>query len=160
MSYSTQNLGSLMDDLGAEETKSGKSRARQKSDSVPFWRSNAFAVTLAVIAFAVCAGGVWYSFFSGGPPHPPGHVLLIDVKTGELFNAPTRRLTLPAKNPTTGERNLFPVEKGDDGQWRINQHYLGGVENFGYDSGIVSDIKNGTVHPADSSPKSYDMHSN
>lgn len=156
MSYSTQNLGSLMDDLGSEESAGkGKSKARKQADGQPFWKSQGFAITLAVISVSVLVGGTWYSFFTGGPPQPPNRVMLIDIKTGEMFEAPTRRLVLPAKNPATGERNLFPVAKDNKGQWRIGQHYLGGVEGSGYSAEVVLSVSEGTVQPASGSPQKY-----
>jgi hypothetical protein len=151
MSYSTQNLGSLMDDLGSDESAGrGKSKARKRTDGQPFWKSQGFAITLAVIAVSVLAGGTWYSFFSGGPPRPPGAIVMIDIQTGELFHVSTKRLAIPTMNPTTELRNLYPVFKSQDGDWEIGGHYLEGVENRGFNQSVVIDLASGKVRPSSS----------
>lgn len=151
MSYSTQNLGSLMDDLGSQESAGGTKGARRaESEGQAFWKSQGFVISLAVVAFAVLVGGVWYSFFTGGPPRPPGSVTLLDVKTGEMFVTSTKRLALPAKNPNTGERSLFPIFKNDNGEWTLTEHYHAGVEETGYSQDVIPNLSSGRLNINDS----------
>jgi len=154
MSYSTQNLGSLMDDIGADEgADRGKARTHKREGGQPFWKSQGFAIGLAVVAVAVLSVGMWYSFFSGDAPKTPNTVMLLDVQTGELFEAPTRRLMLPAKNPDSGARVLFPVTEGEDGLWQIGGHYLSGVEYTDYSKEIVLSLQTGAVRVTDSTAR-------
>ncbi|MCB9848994.1 MAG: hypothetical protein H6814_11335 [Phycisphaeraceae bacterium] len=138
MSYSTQNLGSLVDDLATPET-TGRGKAA-KGEKTAFWKSQGFVLTLAVIAVAVLLGGMWVTFFNNGGVKVPSSVTLLDIKTGEMFSTSTDRLALPAKNPGTGERTLFPIIKDDTGGWYIPAHYHEGVENAGYSPEVIPDL--------------------
>jgi len=155
MSYSTQNLGSLMDDIGADESATGAGKAKRKraESDTPFWKSQGFAAGLAVVAVIVLCTGIWFSFFTGGAPKPPSSVTLLDVKTGELYQTSTKRLMLPAKNPDSGERCLFPVFKDDEGEWRIGTHYQGAVAGIEFNPQVVLDLDSGRINATDSRPK-------
>lgn len=159
MSYS-QNLGSLMDDIGADQGVGGKkakggNRSGGSGGSTPFWKSQGAVGALAVLAVVVLVLGVWFSFFSGGAPKPPSSLMLIDVSTGEMFSVKLgkRSHVIPAKNPDTGVRSIFPVEESDDGGWKINERYLFALDDVKYNSSVIVDINNGTVVPTDDDPK-------
>lgn len=157
MSYSTQNLGSLMDDLGIEEDAGGKRTrgGKTKDGDTPIWKSQGAVAALAVLAVAVLCLGIWYSFFSGGAPKMPNRVMLLDVKTGELFvtNPRKHRLMLPAKNPNTGERVLFPVRKNDNGDWIVPEHYRSGVDNIEFSRSVILNLDTGRVRVTDEDAK-------
>ncbi|MDX2130488.1 MAG: hypothetical protein SFY69_00360 [Planctomycetota bacterium] len=83
-------------------------------------------------------------------------VLLVDLETGELIDAPYpsgKSISLPAINPATSKRSLFPVEK-TDGQWRVEARYLSMVKEFVPKPEALTDPKAGTVKVANESPKS------
>jgi len=152
MSYSTQNLGSLMDDLGSEESAGGgKAKHRTGSGGQPFWKSQGFAITLTIVAVVVLAGGTWYSFFSGGPPKPPSVMTLIDLHTGELYSVKlgSRAYFIPMKNPATGSRSLYPVSKDDNENWVISERFQDALGGEDVDKSVIGDMSNGVVVPID-----------
>jgi hypothetical protein len=76
---------------------------------------------LVIVAVLVLAVSLWMNLGGSNVPRP-GAVLVADVETGELFSIDTsgRKIALlPATNPDTGERTLFPVRKEEDGSWVI-----------------------------------------
>jgi hypothetical protein len=80
----------------------------------------------------------------------------VDLQTGELVEAPfpkDRAVSLPATNPATSARTLFPVEKRD-GKWFVGARYLPYVKDFVPQPGeVLVDAKAGEVKVANDSPK-------
>lgn len=76
---------------------------------------------LVIVAAVVLVVSLIFSL--RGPNVPkPGQVTVADVESGELFSIDTsgRKIALlPAKNPDTGERTLFPVRQDESGNWVI-----------------------------------------
>ena len=147
-----------MDDLGAEEGAGGKAAKGRKGaggESTPIWKSQGAVVALAMVAALVLCIGVWFSFFSGGAPKAPSAMLLIDVSTGELYEAKLgkRSWVIPMKNPDTGVRSIFPVRKSDDGQWSIHERYLGAMDGIPVNSSVLIDAENGIVIPQSENAK-------
>jgi hypothetical protein len=142
-----------MDDLGSDEGAGGKKAKGHKGSSggsTPFWKSQGAIGALAIVAVVVLCFGIWFSFFSGGAPRPPSSMTLIDVKTGELFSIKfgKRSHVIPAKNPETGDRCVFPIEKTEDGDWIINDRYFPALEGIDFSSSVLVDVNNGTVIPS------------
>jgi hypothetical protein len=79
-----------------------------------------------VLAVGALGFSVWKFGLSGGRIDQPDSFMTVDIMTGQLYDlrkGKARGMTLPSKNPETGERTLFPVE-GEDGNWRIVQAYM------------------------------------
>ncbi|MEO1534690.1 MAG: hypothetical protein AAFS11_03900 [Planctomycetota bacterium] len=84
---------------------------------------------IALIVIGLLAGiiGVVFAMRGMGPVETAADVTLVDVYTGELFEANTsgRSVMIPMLNPDTGEASLFPVAKDEEtGEWHIAGRYL------------------------------------
>lgn len=86
-------------------------------------------------------------------------IVFIDAKSGELYEASTSKRTaiIPEKNPDTGTYTLFPVTKTDDGNWRIDERYLGGVDPKKEGYTAILSAQSGEVRASGSSPKSIKL---
>lgn len=54
----------------------------------------------------------------------PSGYMTVDVLTGQLYllkKGKAKGMVLPAKNPETDERTLYPVEETDSGEWELDQ---------------------------------------
>lgn len=115
---------------------------------------------IAVIGAAVvAAAAASYWMVSGDDlPKLKHHVVLVDITTGELFEASTAKKSaiIPEKNPTSGKYTLFPVSKGTDGVWKISPRYLDSMEKDTVATALVS-AKSGEVKVASESPKSITL---
>lgn len=112
-------------------------------------------IILIVVAFGALGFSVWKFGFTGGPDLPDS-VLLVDVKTGDLFELDIggrKAAYYPEKHPDTGDRTLMPVMQGDDGSWRIGGRMLPALEDVKGDMPAVIDISNGTVSVTTNRPR-------
>lgn len=78
-------------------------------------------IILIVAAVGVFGFSIWKFGFSGGVGLPDA-VLLMDVRSGNLFEidiSGKKAAAYPEKHPDTGEYTLIPIEKGENGSWRI-----------------------------------------
>jgi hypothetical protein len=93
-------------------------------------------------------------------PNLSHELKLADIRTGELFSLDSsgRSIPVPACNPATGERNLFPVAKNDAGAWVVDARALQQIqatrpeqaEGLNLESGLViepGDVKR--IRPRD-----------
>ena len=71
-------------------------------------------VQIAIIVIGLLVGivGIVLAVSKNSAPKTANSVMLVDMKTGELFKASTvgKTLVLPMKNPDTGERTMMRVE--------------------------------------------------
>lgn len=86
-------------------------------------------VQIAIIVIGLIVGvvGIVMAMGKHSSPRTASEVVLVDMKTGELFEASTRKrtLVLPAKNPDTGERSLMRVHFDEEQDaYVISGHYL------------------------------------
>jgi|TARA_R110000782_G_scaffold57258_30_gene119869 hypothetical protein len=112
-------------------------------------------IILFVAAIGVLAFSVWKFGFTGGPDLPDS-VLLVDVKTGDLFELDIggrKAAYYPEKHPDTGERTLMPVVKEDDGSWKIGGRMLPALQDVPGETPAVTDPSSGTVSVNDSRPR-------
>lgn len=96
-------------------------------------------VVLIVAAFAVLGFSIWRFGFSNAVKQPDS-ILLVDVKTGTLYDTrkgQARGILLPARHPETNERTLFPVEKLADGSWVIRDRYASLFREMRLDNTVV-----------------------
>ena len=114
---------------------------------------------IALIVIGLLAGvvGLVFALGSMGPVETASRITLVDVYTGELFEADAagRTVMIPELNPDTGEATLFPITKDEEtGEWRIAGRYFDAFrrETRGKDTPSV-DQSSGLVE-ATGSPKS------
>jgi len=103
-------------------------------------------IVLLVAAIGVLGYSVFRFVFSSGPDLPDT-VLLVDVKSGDLFRLDVsgrKAGYYPEKHPDTGDRSLLPVRQLDDGTWVISPHSLPALEDVKGETPAVTDA-NGTV---------------
>lgn len=56
----------------------------------------------------------------------PSGYMTVDVLTGQLYllkKGKARGMILPAKNPDTNERTLYPVDETESGAWELDKGY-------------------------------------
>lgn len=105
-------------------------------------------IILFILALLVLSGGLFLSCRGG--VHLADSILMVDVKTGDRFRFDTsgkRGVTIPAKNPDTGDRTLLPIRQVD-GIWVIAERYRSSIEFFEFESPVV-DYETFTVSLSD-----------
>ncbi len=112
---------------------------------------------IVVIVGAFLGAGVllWLTLNRGPDIRIADAMLMVDVRTGELFEVSRkpRPPTIPAPNPGTKELTLLPVEKGEDGTWRVMGRYLDNVEALKPSTEVLVDRDTGEVRPTNTKPK-------
>lgn len=112
-------------------------------------------IVLIVVAVVGLGFSVWRFGFTKGPDLPDS-VLLVDVKTGNLFELQLggrKAAYYPEKHPDTGERTLMPVIKRDDGVWQIGPRILPALEDVQGETPAVTDTSTGVVNVVDERPR-------
>lgn len=112
-------------------------------------------IALIVVAVIGLGFSVWKFGFSQGPDLP-NSVLLVDVKTGNLFELQLggrKAAYYPERHPDTGERTLMPVVKQENGTWQIGPRLLPALQDVPGDTPAVTDPGSGTVNVVDASPR-------
>ncbi len=113
---------------------------------------------LMIVAIVVLAVSLWINLLGGDVPNP-GSITVADVETGELFYIDTsgRKVALlPATNPNSGERTLFPVRKDDDGTWKITRMGMGALGSYEGPAAALADRGSGIVTVSDDKPRALD----
>ncbi len=112
----------------------------------------AWQIALFVAAAAVLAVSAFFAFRGSGVEFS-NRVMLVDVKTGQVFavDSTNKTITVPARHPETGERTLFPVEREEKGEWRIDPRVLSDLESTGLAEPTVIEQGSGRVIGAASS---------
>ncbi|MEM7628074.1 MAG: hypothetical protein AAF356_01490 [Planctomycetota bacterium] len=90
-------------------------------------------IILMIVALLVLGGSIAWQLSSSDEPEVGGDVLLVDIRSGEVFRANTsgrRAVVIPAKHPDTGERTIYPAERTESGDLRIKARYLPEVREF------------------------------
>ena len=80
-------------------------------DNIKPWQ-----IVVILLAVGVLGFSAWKFAFSSSIPQTDGY-LTVDITTGQLYDikkGKARGVPLPAKNPETGEWNLYPVSQVDD----------------------------------------------
>jgi hypothetical protein len=104
-------------------------------------------IILVLASLLVFGYSVWKFGFSGGPDLPDA-VLLVDVKTGNLFEidiSGRKAAAYPEKHPDTGEYTLMPIEKNEDGSWKIASRMMVVLEGIEGEMPAVLDRSTGRV---------------
>lgn len=97
-------------------------------------------IILILAAIGALGFSAWKFAFTARVPDPD-RILLVDVKTGVLFDTrkgKNRGLLLPARHPETGDPTLFPVEKDESGSWVIRSRYRPMLSEMRMEGGAVN----------------------
>jgi len=152
-----KNMSSLLDGLQEGPSPSATRGPRVGKQSIfKDWRAIVSSVLLigsvAFLAFWMVRGGL-----GGGGPAVLKATMLVDVSTGDLFEASLRRrgVVVPATNPKTGESTLFPVVKERD-VWVVPQVFLETIRALDpKPTKLVVDITNGMVQVSSAPVSEY-----
>jgi len=84
-------------------------------------------IIVIVVAFAVLAFSGWRMMNSNKIAKGPDGYMTVDVLTGQLYllkKGKAKGMLLPALNPETKDRTLYPVvQKEGDDQWKLDPGY-------------------------------------
>jgi hypothetical protein len=109
---------------------------------------------LVTVAGVVLAWTIWNAASAPRVPNP-NQIIVADIETGKLYSIDTsgRKLALlPATNPETGLRTLYPVQKNDEGQWEITALLAQTFNEYEGAAAAVADRKLRIVNAAESKP--------
>jgi hypothetical protein len=118
-------------------------------------------IVVMVLAVLAVVGSVLYSCSgSNTGVDVASEMRLVDVKTGEFFVAKLsdkQLVTLPAKNPTSGEPTLFPVYE-KEGAWYITSRTVSAARSVkGLKEGLITDPKSGKLGADFSNPSTLSI---
>lgn len=88
------------------------------------WQIGLIIAAVLAVSYSV------YRSLSSDAPKLATRITLVDIATGDLFQASTAKVSaiIPEKNPDTGAFSLFPATKDDKGVWHIAPRYLSGLD--------------------------------
>lgn len=114
------------------------------------------AVILVAGAVAAIAA-LWWSFGRADQVRLADSVTLVDVQTGQLYQASVRRRTImqPAAPPDGGEPRLVIVEKDPSGKWFLTPRSFALLRDLPVDSAKV-DPETGEVLAPSRDIRPYD----
>jgi len=98
-------------------------------------RGDLIKLVASLAILAVGGGLVAWHFFGGDRLDKAEYRYLVDITTGETYRvkmSTINMLIIPARHPETREPVLFPVERDDDGRWRVGDRYLGDLDRSEY----------------------------
>lgn len=111
---------------------------------------------LVILGVVVLGVSLWMSFGESKVPRPKS-IYVADVETGDLFKIDTsgRKIALlPATNPKTGLKTLYPVRKNDDGDWIITPMGVGALADYEGPAEAIPDWDSRLVSVTNARPKS------
>lgn len=117
---------------------------------------------IVLLAVSVIALGVsvYFSFGNEESVDFADSVILVDLETGELVDAPLpkkRAVSPPATNPATKRRVMFPASQ-KDGKWFVSKRHLSFVKDFvPKPENVLVDPKSGEVKVLNESPRRMDV---
>ena len=118
-------------------------------------RLKPWQIVLLVVAAVVLGGSLWISLGGSRVPNP-SDVIVADVESGDLYVLDTsgrKIVLLPATNPETGARTLFPVRKEEDGSWVITGIVAGELAEYEGPAAAVRDRGSRIVEVTSENPR-------
>lgn len=105
------------------------------------WQIVLFVAALGAIAF------VGYRIVFGHRVHLNHDLMVVNVINGDLYEIDTngKGIVLPAKDPATGNRTLYPIYQDDDGVWHLEARALNAVLNKKYEVDTLLDTETGEL---------------
>lgn len=113
-------------------------------------------VVVIIAAIAAVGVSVYLSFGGDGAVEQASEMTVVDITTGELYTLPlskTKAIIMPATNPATGKRTLFPVAKREDGTWSVSRRDLELLPLAEGEPKALADRKSGQVNVTSETPK-------
>jgi hypothetical protein len=113
-------------------------------------------VVLIIAAIAAVGVSVYLSFGGDGPVEQASEMTVVDITTGDLYVlrlSKTKAIIMPAPNPETGKRTLFPVAKREDGKWSVSRRDLELLPLAEGEPKALADRKSGHVNVTSETPK-------
>lgn len=114
---------------------------------------------VVVVAAVLMIGYTAFSFLTGSRIPNPNSITVADIETGEMFTIDTsgRKIAiLPATNPETGKRTLFPVRQDEEGRWVITQLMVGTLAGYEGEAAALESAESRVVRVAEGSPQPLD----
>ncbi len=114
---------------------------------------------VVVVAAVLMIGYTAFSFLTGSRIPNPNSITVADIETGEMFTIDTsgRKLAiLPATNPETGKRTLFPVRQDENGQWVVTPLMAGTLADYEGEAAALESATTMVVRVAEGSPRRLD----
>lgn len=111
---------------------------------------------VVIIAAVIAVGFTGWRLLTRSGPKLPNSVMLVDVKTGALFEldiSGRRAGYYPAPHPDTKEYTLMPVFQAEDGSWRISGHSLPALQDVRGETPAVTDPSTGRVTVQNGRPR-------
>lgn len=112
-------------------------------------------IGLFVAAAAVMVGSFWFTLSDDSGADLADAIIMVDVSTGDLyrFSLTDRGVVIPARNPDTDKRALLPIQKEEDGKWRLLERYRGSINSLEVQPTAVVDTESGEVKVSSEKPK-------
>ncbi|MEZ6319114.1 MAG: hypothetical protein R3B49_10240 [Phycisphaerales bacterium] len=120
-------------------TRRSAARAKTMSQIRP-WQAALF-----VVAILVLGGSVVLSMMGSRGVRNANSVVMVDVKTGDLFEFSVSghmAVFVPEMNPETGQETLLSVYRDDEGAWRLTGGSISALQDLqkqGVDTSAVGD---------------------
>jgi hypothetical protein len=110
-------------------------------ENVKPWQIVLFVLAAIAVAISVARG------LLADRPELSHELHLVDIRTGEMYSIDPsgKSIPVPARSPVTGERNLFPVAEGEDGEWTVDYRALNQIKAGRADAAEAIDIDSGRV---------------
>lgn len=103
-----------------------------------------------IVLFVAAAGALaflGYQILRGDGIDVAHELLVADIATGEIYEIDTngRGIALPARHPDTGERTLYPIFRGEGGEWMLESRALAAISERNIETGTVIDKETGAI---------------
>jgi len=114
---------------------------------------------VVVVAAVLMIGYTAFSFLTGTRIPNPSSIMVADIETGEMFTIDTsgRKLAiLPAINPDTGTKTLYPVREDEQGRWVVTPIMAGMLAEYEGEGAALENPQTRVVRVAEGSPRRLD----
>lgn len=114
---------------------------------------------VVVVAAVLMIGYTAFSFLTGSRIPNPNSITVADIETGEMFTIDTsgRKLAiLPAINPETGTKTLYPVREDEQGRWVVTPIMAGMLAEYEGEGAALENLQTRVVRVAEGRPRRLD----
>jgi len=103
-----------------------------------------------IVLFVAAVGAVGVSlllFLRADRPKLSHEFHMVDIRTGEMFavDPSGKSIPVPARSPSTGERDLYPVVKDEAGAWIVNGRALEQIQAERAEAAEAINVETGEV---------------
>lgn len=114
---------------------------------------------VVVVAAVLMIGYTAFSFLTSTRIPNPGSIMVADIETGEMFSIDTsgkKMAILPAFNPDTGTKTLYPVRQDDEGRWVVTPLMAGMLAEYEGEGAALESPQSRVVRVVEGSPRRLD----